>query len=126
MNSNGYEVLIINEDGSETDISFRLAITGKHKTQKAELTSAMRSAIDDQVRIFRENSPQACEFNPVHDTGNLHVDHINHFEEIMANFLKEMNAKGIEAPSDFGDTTDRTNRRAFRESDATFENEWLK
>ena len=124
LNTSGLKILIINNDMSETDISWKCAITGKHKSDKNELMSAMRSSIDDQILEFRKTRSNNCVLCP--NTDKLHVDHIIHFDEIAFNFISIMKYKNIGTPNTFGETTDNTHRRCFLEIDDNFKNEWIK
>ena len=123
-NTSGLKILIINNDMSETDISWKCAITGKHKSDKNKLMSAMRSSIDEQIFEFRKTSSNKCVLCP--NTNKLHVDHIIHFDEIVFNFISIMKDKNIGIPNAFGETNDNTHRRCFLEIDDNFKNEWIK
>jgi len=123
-NTSGLKILIINDDMSETDISWKCAITGKHKSDKNELMSAMRSSVDEQIFEFRKTSSNKCVLCP--NTDKLHVDHIIHFDEIVFNFISIMKDKNIGIPNTFGETDDNTHRRCFLEIDDNFKNEWIK
>jgi len=123
-NTSGLKILIINDDMSETDISWKCAITGKHKSDKNELMSSMRSSIDEQIFEFRKTSSNKCVLCP--NTDKLHVDHIIHFDEIVFNFISIMKDKNIGIPNAFGETNDNTHRRCFLEFDDNFKNEWIK
>jgi 5-methylcytosine-specific restriction endonuclease McrA len=123
-NTSALKVLIINTDASEIDISWRCAVTGKHKSDKNELMSALRSSIDDQILRFKNNSVGKCVLCLSSD--KLQVDHVIHFDEIVLNFINIMKNKNIEIPSSFGETNDNSHRRCFLENDTDFKNEWIK
>jgi 5-methylcytosine-specific restriction endonuclease McrA len=123
LNRDALKILIMNTYMSETDISWKCAITGKHKSDKNELMSAMRSSIDEQIFQFRKTNLNKCVLCP--NTDKLHVDHIIHFDEIVFNFIKIMKSKNIEIPNNFGETDDNTHRRCFLEIDNNFKNEWV-
>jgi len=122
LNITALKIIIIKKDASETDISWRVAITGKPKGDKHELMSAMRSSIDEQIGQFRKGSDKKCVL--CSNTDSLHVDHIIHFDEIVLNFINIMESKNINIPDTFGDTNDDTHRRCFLEIDNNFKNEW--
>jgi 5-methylcytosine-specific restriction endonuclease McrA len=122
LNINALKTIIIKKDGSEIDISWKVAITGKPKGDKQELMSAMRSSIDEQIVQFRKGSDKKCVLCT--NTDNLHIDHIIHFDEIVLNFINIMKSKNINIPDTFGDTNDDTHRRCFLETDKDFKNEW--
>lgn len=123
LNIQALKLIIINEDETENDISWKVAITGKPKSNKNELMSAMRSSIDSQISEFRKCSEQKCVLCP--NTDKLHVDHIIHFEEIAFTFINIMESQNITVPNTFGDTDDDTHRRCFLEVDSNFKNEWV-
>ena len=123
LNINAFKIIIINNDKSEIDISWKCAITGKPKTEKHELMSAMRSSIDEQIFTFRKESEHICML--CSNTDILHVDHVIHFDEIAFNFKKIMKDKNIKIPTVFSDTNDDTHRRCFLDIDKSFEKEWV-
>jgi hypothetical protein len=120
LNKSAYKIMIINNDNTEIDISWRCAITGKHKNNKHELVSAMRSSIDDQILKFKKENKNICEL--CNNKNNLHVDHILHFDELVFNFIK-ITKNTI--PYNFNDTNDNTHRRCFLNEDIEFKIEWI-
>ncbi len=54
LNKKALRINIIKKNGDEIDISWRCAITGKPKSSKTELISAMRSSVDDQIYQFKK------------------------------------------------------------------------
>ena len=124
LNVHALKIMIINEDASETDISWRCAITGKPKTKKEELVSAMRSSVDEQIFQFRKDNEKQCVLC-LNTDKTLEVDHIIHFDEIVFNFMKRIENKKISIPNSLGDTIDNTHRRCFLETDVIFKNEWI-
>lgn len=120
------KILIIKNDRSEVDISWRCAITGNKKSQKSELISALRSSIDPHIHQFkREHKNDCCQL-----CGNierLDVDHNDTknsaFDELVSNFIKKNN--DIEIPDKFGELNDDTHRRRFLEKDTVFKDKWL-
>ena len=122
-NTSGLKILIINTDESEIDISWKIAITGKHKSDKTELMSAMRSSVDEQIFQFRKQSNCKCVLCP--NTNKLQVDHIINFDEIVFNFINIIKSKNIVIPNKFEETNDNTHRRCFLDIDNNFKNEWI-
>ena len=126
LNKKALKILIIKNDGREVDISWRCAITGKHKSKKYDLMSAMRSSIDSQIHQFRtEHNNDCCQL-----CGNierLDVDHNDAknsaFDELVSNFIEKNN--DIEIPDKFGELNDDTHRRRFLEKDSVFKDKWL-
>ena len=123
LNINALKTIIINADTSETDISWKTAITGKLKGNKHKLMSAMRSSIDEQTYHCRKNNEKKCVL--CSSSNQLHVDHILHFDEIAFDFINIMETKGIPMPNIFGDTNDNTHRKCFLQTDNYFKNEWI-
>lgn len=102
---------------STDNISWRSCISGKSKNH---LKSALRVAIHDQILEFRRNCPLVqCCFCKSTDASEYHVDHINHFEEILAKFLLY---NILKLPSNFKDSS--LNLKTFLPSDLDFENSW--
>lgn len=123
LNRNALKIMIINTDKSKIDISWKCAITGKNKSDKSSLMSAMRSSIDDQIHQFRKDNELKCVF--CFRTDNLQVDHIIHFDEIVFNFMNVIKDKKINIPNEFIETDDNTHRKCFLEIDNNFKNEWI-
>ena len=123
LNINGLKIIIINTDGSENDISWKCAITGKSKGIKQMLMSAMRTSIDKQILQFRKDNINICSL--CNNTYKLQVDHVIHFDILAHDFIKIMKRKNIIIPTRFGDTDDNTHRTCFLEIDNNFKNEWV-
>ena len=118
--NNSLKMFLVYENGHENAISWKCAITGKVKTDKYKLMSALRSSVEDQILKFRRESIQECNF--CNSKNNLHVDHIKHFEEIVFEFLEIMKTKNKKIPTFFGET-DR-NRKCFLENDSEIQTLW--
>ena len=127
LNKKALKTLIVKVDGNEVDISWKCAISGKGRSKKHDLMSAMRSSIDPQIKKFRrEHNNNCCQI-----CGNierLHVDHNDEknsaFDELVLNFIKENDDMKI--PDKFGELNDGTHRRCFLEEDTLFKDKWLK
>lgn len=87
-----WPVLIIHrQDGSQTDVSVAMAISGKPRPHRRELIEAMRSAIQSQIREFRKATagqrrvcPRGCQSA----NGGWHVDHTERpFVQLVDTFL---------------------------------------
>lgn len=125
LNFRALQIIILKNDNSEIDISWRCAITGKHKPKKSLLTGAMRTSIEDQIHTFRRNcDTYTCEL--CGSVEELHVDHNDEkksaFDELANNFVKENNNI---YPDKFGDLEDGTNRRCFLKEDNDFKKKWI-
>ena len=127
LNKKALKTLIVKNDGNNIDISWRCAISAKHKSKKHELMSAMRSSIDSQIKQFKKDHyNDGCQI-----CGNierLDVDHNDTknsaFDELVSNFIKKNN--DLEIPDKFGELNDDTHRRRFLEKDTDFKDKWLK
>ena len=120
-----YETIIINNDETTTDISWIMAVSGKHKSPHINLMEAMRSCLDEQIRDFRQkNEIRSCEI--CGNIENLDVDHNDEknsaFAELVSNFSNEN--ENIELPENFGQLNDETNRTCFLEKDNVFRDKW--
>ena len=125
LNVKALKIIIIKNDG-EIDISWKCAITGKHKSNKGELMSAMRSSIEEQIHNFRKSCGiEYCEL--CGSVEKLQVDHNDEkqsaFDELAYNFVKENN--NMKIPNDFGELNDGTHRRCFLEKDNVFKDKWV-
>ena len=125
LNVKALKIIIIKNYG-EIDISWRCAITGKHKPKKCEFMSAMRSRVDKQIYYFRKN----CEIKRCQLCGSverLEVDHDDTknsaFDELVYNFVRE-NDK-ITIPDNFRELNDGTHRRCFLEKDNDYGEKWV-
>lgn len=122
----GLEVIIVNKDKTEVDISWNIAISGKSRSYKYDLMSAMRSSIDDQIYKLKKNKNKYCE--KCGETTNLHIDHNDEvnssFDELALNFINLIKDKKLKVPDEFKDKNDGTNRREFTEKNIYFKNKW--
>jgi len=123
LNATALKIMIVNNDASEIDISWKCAITGKTKGDKHDLMSAMRSSTDEQIYQFKISNEGLCVL--CGNTDKLHVDHIIQFDEIAYNFINIMEDEKINIPNNFGDTNDSTHRRCFLGNDCNFKNKWI-
>ena len=110
------ELQIRKEDGSTDDISWINCISG---TEKNTFKCALRVAIDEQIKVFRQITKYKCSICNTLDANEYHVDHENHFEELICRFLQ--NTKK-DKPSSFKNTSD--NRKCFTMEDKEYEEEW--
>lgn len=126
LNRKALKIMIIKNYGGVIDISWRCAISGKHKTSKNELMSAMRSSVDEQTYQFRtEHKYDRCQL--CDSSKRLDVDHNDTknsaFDELAYNFIQENNE--IKIPNEFGESNDTTHRRIFLEKDKCFRDKWV-
>lgn len=125
LNKKALEILILNNDKTEIDISWNQAIKGGHKTHKSELVSAMRSSIELQIINFKNNNEKIC--SKCGSDDKIHIDHYNpQFNELTKMFIDYIKEKNIKIPTKFDDMIDKTNRRCFKVDDKIFEKKWKK
>ena len=129
LNKKGLKILIINKNDQEIDISWHCAITGKHKSKKHDLMSAMRIAIDKQINDYRiNNKKNNCKL--CNTDKDLDVDHSieeeSAFDQLVVKFLESYNILKENLPNKFAELNDNTHRRCFLQSDVEFEEKWIK
>ena len=123
LNRSGLQLLIMNIDSSETDISWKTAITGKHTKFEHELRGAFRTSVDAQIKRFKANSKQKCGLcDRIY--GEFHADHIVHFEALVQDFLEICAKNEKKIPTILDSMTDGTFRRCFSTKDNSFKDEW--
>jgi hypothetical protein len=78
-------------DGTWTDFSYRLCLSGKESPAVASVKAALRAAVADDVVAFRratlgeESSCPVCQVKLTVE--NVHVDHVTPFDEIATDWL---------------------------------------
>lgn len=96
---------IIRIDGSRIDISWKTCVSGKGATIEKKLKSAMRQAVGEQIRDFRNAKlivGVLCERCGIKLDGRGHVDHDLTFDLLVKQFLQDF----PNYPSDFDDSPD--------------------
>jgi len=97
-------------------ISVNCCINGKSKNN---LKEAMRTAIEQQIKIFRNSNAPICQICKKHCTlDDIHIDHVNFFANIADTFLR---ANPLH-PTTF--TSNKINRVIFKPEDENFEKKW--
>ena len=122
-NSKDIVMHIIKENGDHDDISWNNCVSQK---KKSELPRALRFAIENQCISFKQNYlkqhgiEQCAICQSTERDKKYHVDHINHFEQIVCEFIKSTLLKRPtifrDAPGDY--------MKTFIEDDKPFEDEW--
>lgn len=113
------EVNLVKEGKLEA-ISWRQCVNAKGKDH---YKIALRSAITEQIQRYKSAHPATCEMCSTSSREvDYHVDHINHFEEILNAFHESLESKGLHKPTEFINRTD--NRKGFRAEDSVFEDAW--
>ena len=116
VNSNGLELNIVKSNGTVDDISWKNCISG---SEKDKFKGALRVCIDEQIRSFRSTCNNECAICKTLGAEEYHVDHENHFEEILYEFLQTTRRH---KPTIFQNTND--NRKSFTSDDKEYEDEW--
>ena len=109
-----FEINLIRADGTREDISYRCCINSRPTNYN--INSALRYAIEPQIKAFRNSSELVCEF--CKSIEDIQIDHIITFKDLTDCFLK--NRKDI--PTLFDDND--YNSCKFKLEDKRFENEW--
>lgn len=128
LNKRALTIMILNTDGSETDISWVWAVRGGtpgSNSNKHDLRSVMRNSVDYQIKSFKRRAVLICETCGSRDK-ELHVDHIIHFEKIASDFERLIRSEGGCIPTSFEDMVDGTHRKCCSEQDRVFEDKWQK
>ena len=111
------ELCIVKNDGKTDDISWLNCI---NQSEKDKFKSALRVSIDDQIWSFKKSCiKNECAICKTLEADEYHVDHENHFEEILYLFLQSTKR---EKPTKFQNTDD--NRKSFTADDKEYEDEW--
>lgn len=119
---NGKEVYIVKANGDMVDMSWRLCASGKPKTLKAELLSALRYSIEDQIQEFKGGvCIDRCTACNRLTCGSHHIDHVTHFAKLVQDFH---GSTELRRPTTFIDAEDGSNRRDFRLDDKEYADAW--
>jgi len=118
--SGGCAVDLKRVDGTYSDISWVSCVTGRGKTPKANLLSAMRLAIDDEIKFFSDNDKSIfCGICDKLLDDDFHIDHEIPFKDLAERFL----STEAKHPTDFGDDPS-TNQAKFKDCDELFCKRW--
>ena len=122
-NLSGYIALNIKcIDDTRVDISWRICVTTQPNTPLKNLFSAMRLAIQPQIRRYRnEQITTNCDIcgKTIESSDDIHIDHEIPFKSLADRFLKE----NPDPPQTFDDNR-RTNQATFRQKDCAFSQRW--
>jgi hypothetical protein len=110
------ELNIIKTNGTTDDISWKNCISG---IERDKFKCALRVSIDEQIKSFRKKCNNTCDICETSDANEYHVDHINHFEEIVYEFLKTTQK---EKPTIFENMPN--NMKSFTSDDKEYEDTW--
>lgn len=114
---NAYSLNIKKTDGSVDDISWVSCVSG---VKNDPFKSALRIAVEEQTKGFRrECAVIICEMCKSTSADKYEVDHINHFEEILYEFMQTTEQT---KPTKFKNHHD--GRKAFTSDDIAYEMEW--
>jgi len=114
------ELNMVKEGGVLADISWRKCVDQR---ERDSLKVALRVAICDQIIRYKLRNEHLCALCGTSSKETLyHVDHVNHFEEILCGFYEFLKTTSLTIPSTFRDI--ESNQKAFRPEDSTFEEAW--
>jgi hypothetical protein len=118
LNKRGLALNIVNNDNTYTEISWRICVSGKGKSQKTLFNSALRQCISYQIKEFRDASDLSyCrECNCLLYDKTLHIDHHEiQFIKLVEDFL-DLNKEIITMPIEY-DKKDITFETLFKDED---------
>lgn len=118
MRLQDYQIFILTSDGEEDSISWVKSIRCEDFSVANKLTKAFRYSIDSQIRAYRaKNWRASCK--ECSATRSLTVDHINHIEGLVYDFL----ALHPDHPTEF-DKDPVTSQDRFHSVDAAYDSLW--
>ena len=114
----GLALYIKNFDGTKTEISWRICVTGKYPTSKTMFSEALRQAVSSQIQLFRRESSESSESSCVlcgESLKDTHVDHVIHFAQLIEEFIELHKIKKI--PTKY-EKIPITSEKTFTQEDA--------
>jgi hypothetical protein len=92
LNKRGLALIIINKNGTTTEISWRKCIKGKEDTPQQLYKKALRQVISSQIQTYREKDDtniSLCSLCNVSLIDKMyHIDHEIHFAKLLDDFTK--------------------------------------
>ena len=120
LNKSAFKLSIVRNNNETCSIAWRTCITGKSKSTKELLSSALRYTIGNQIFDFKNKLQQtSCEFCS-QVTCDYHIDHVVHFAKLTSDFMGTCDA----VPQEFATASDGSNRLAFKAQDQDFSDAW--
>lgn len=91
LNIRGLALNLVNNDGTFTEISWKICVSGKCKTTEALFNSALRQCISNQIKNFKDITDlsycRECDCSLIEKTP--HIDHYEiQFKQLVEDFLK--------------------------------------
>ena len=86
---------LIRTDGTETDFSFRICVTGNRSTSWANFCNAARNSVSSQIIVFKTAAflgvdQAVCQITGEEVNWNTcHIDHVIPFKDIVKKFVAE-------------------------------------
>jgi len=102
LNDRGFALEIINSDNTQTDISWRICVTGKKKSPKHSFNEALRQSVKQQTDKFKQDSDlEYCSgCNCSLNNKRIHTDHHEiQFKKLVEDFLEKY--KEIKIPTEY-------------------------
>lgn len=122
MNKIDFEINLVKEDDTIEDISYNVCVTGKPKSNRQELLSALRYSIQNQIFDFRNNNnTDFCDLCKKPTDGILHIDHVVEFHKLVDDFHRQTTYL---LPTEFEDVKDGTNRCKITNKDKKYEKQF--
>jgi 5-methylcytosine-specific restriction endonuclease McrA len=118
LDAKDYQIMIVTSDGEEDSISWVKSMRSEDYSVEKKLTQALRFSIESQTAEFRNNNRNVpCQL--CGSVRNLSVDHINHFEGLVYNFLQLQPNHPV-----LFDKNKRTAQEIFRVEDSAYDSLW--
>ena len=117
MNKTALALFIVNTDGTLTEISWRVCVSGRGFSSNQEYNMALRHSVCSQILEFRKNVDTRTTICPLCSRSladKFHADHVVHFAELVDNFTTTHN---IVVPTTY-DKVPVTFERTFIANDA--------
>jgi hypothetical protein len=111
-----YVTIIILNDGTSDTISYVKCVKQKSQTFSEKIKSAYRVAVDDQIKSFKEQNHNPCEF--CGKKNHIEVDHIYHFAQLVYDFKKLYPNE----PTSLN--KNEAQQDCFKEEDSEYKNKW--
>jgi hypothetical protein len=102
LSKKGLALNIINNDGTTTEISWRICVTGKGHTSEQLYNRALRQTISSQIQSYREKNDTNITICSICNNclidKKFHIDHEIHFAKLVDDFT---NLHNIIIPSEY-------------------------
>lgn len=122
LKPSSFVIHIKKKDGTVDDVSWLSCVTGKPRSAKQLLHSALRYSIEPQIQQYRDSiSLDQCVLCQSSTNGTPHIDHFVQFEQLVHDFYQTIT---IPVPNEVDAVNDYSGRRCFKSTDQTFQELW--